>query len=230
MGRKYAVRLIEQFFRILAPSDCLECGSEGSLLCAWCVESALPRADSRCYRCNGLTKNQAVCPADRRKTPVRRLITRTEYSNAARELVHAMKFKYSGEAADLLARELADTLPALPPDTVIVYVPAITSHVRQRGFDHTKRIAAELSKLTGYQHVAALTRSGQKRQVGSSRRDRLTQLQGSFLPKNQFLIKDVPVLLVDDVVTTGATIEEAAKALKKAGAKSVDVVVFARAK
>ncbi len=79
-------------------------------------------------------------------------------------------------------------------------------------------------------HVPALARLGQHRQVGARRQERLISLDGAFRARAEYLIKDSHVLLVDDVLTTGATLEAAAKALKASGAKTVDAVVFARAK
>lgn len=224
------MRLLEHFFAIIAPEACLSCGREGSLLCLWCRAEALPEAESRCYKCNRLTEFGAVCPADRRKSPLKHVFTRTEYTGAAKEMVHKMKFSYSGAAADLIATELMNTLPALRPGTLVVHVPTITNHVRTRGFDHARRIARELSRRSGLSHVPVLARLGQHRQVGSKRRERLGSMDGAFHPRAEYLVKDAHVLLVDDVLTTGATLEAAAKALKAAGAKTVDAVVFARAK
>ncbi len=224
------MRLVEHFYRLIAPSHCMGCQTEGPLLCLWCVDDLLPAEESRCYRCNRLSKGGQVCPACRRKTALKHVFTRTEYTSASKELVHKMKFSYSGEAADLIARELMSTIPALPANTLIVHVPTITSHVRQRGFDHAARIAREFSKLSGYRHVPALTRLGQHRQVGSKRKERLESMDGAFRAKAGFLLQNRPVLLIDDVLTTGATLESAARTLKEAGAKSVDAAVFARAR
>lgn len=230
VGEWSFVRLVEQFFRVLAPSNCLQCGAEGRLVCAWCVETALPEVAERCYRCNALSRGSTTCPACRRHTVIRHLWKRTDYTKIARELIHTMKFQYSSEAAEAIAAELVNTIPALPPNTLIINVPAATSHVRQRGFDHARTIAVELSRLTGYGFIPALTRSGQQRQVGSGRQTRLAQMKGVFRVRRPLLIKDASVLLVDDVLTTGATIESAALTLKAAGAKSVDAVIFASAK
>lgn len=224
------MRLIEHFFRILAPANCLQCGSEGSLVCAWCVESALPETVPRCYRCNKVSANSRTCPACRRHSPVRHLWLRTEYSKVARRLIHTMKFKYSAEAAETIAQELMSTLPALPPETVVTYIPAATNHVRQRGFDHARAIAREVARLSGRRFLPTLARHGQARQVGATRRQRFAQMEGVFRPKSPLFIKDAHLLLIDDVLTTGATIESAARTLKAAGAKSVDAAVFASGK
>src|SRR5690606_4610832 len=105
-----------------------------------------------------------------------------------------------------------------------------TGHVRMRGFDHARRIASGLSRHTGLRHVPALARLGQHRQVGSRRQERLVSLDGAFRLRHGYLVRDARVLLVDDVLTTGATLEAAARTLKAAGAASVDAAVFARAK
>ncbi len=108
------MKLIEHFFGLLAPNHCLVCGSEGSVICSWCLEEALPEVESRCYKCDKLTNFGAVCPSCRHKTPLNHVFIRAEYMGPTKELVHAMKFSYSGEAADLIARELLSTIPALP--------------------------------------------------------------------------------------------------------------------
>lgn len=224
------MRVIEQIFRLLAPHYCLSCGVEGRLLCAWCAEAALPETESRCYRCNRLTDSSAVCSSCRRQSALSHLWVRTEYSETAKMLIHSMKFKYSGEAADVIAAELMNTLPALPPRTVIVHVPTASRHMRERGFDHALRIARGLSKESNQQFIPALARLGQARQVGSSRMTRIKQMQDVFRVRPFHDMNGARILLVDDVLTTGATIEAAARALKAAGAKSVDAVIFAKAK
>ena len=224
------MRLLEQFYGVIAPSLCLRCGQEGSLLCAWCSEDALPEQIERCYRCNKLSNDSRTCTACRRHTAIGHLWVRSEYSDTARLLVHAMKFKYSGEAADRIAKELAHTIPALPPHTLVVPIPTVTSHVRQRGFDHSSRIAKCLARPAGLRCLPALMRFGQKRQVGSSRRDRLEQVTDAFAVRSSVGVNGERILLVDDVLTTGATLESAARALKEAGAKHVDAVIFAKAK
>ncbi len=140
-----------------------------------------------------------------------------------------MKFKYSVEAAETIAKELLNTIPSMSPDVVIINVPSATSHTRQRGFDHARVIAKNLAILTKLQFSPSLARLGQARQVGSTRSQRQSQMEGVFNVINPGSVNQKHVLLVDDVITTGATIESAAKALKQAGAKSVDAVIFAQA-
>ncbi len=224
------MRLVEQFFRVLAPSNCIKCGNEGSLICIWCIEEALPAVVDRCYRCNKLSGDSRTCPACRRHTVINHLWVRTEYSEYARQVVHAMKFRYSNEAAELIARELKSTIPVLAKETLIIHVPTITNHIRQRGFDHSRVIARHLSRLNKLEHLSALLRLGQARQVGASRLERIAHVQYSFEMRQTINLKGARVLLVDDVITTGATLEAAARVLRQAGAIRIDAVVFAQAK
>jgi ComF family protein len=137
-----------------------------------------------------------------------------------------MKFAYNLEAADIIGRELAALLPALHPDTLVVPIPTSTTHVRARGFDHAQKIAQYVAKDSNLHPLNALRRTDQKRQVGASRATRVQQIRGIFRVVSS--VKNAHILLVDDVITTGATIEEAARTLKNAGAKTINAVVFAK--
>jgi predicted amidophosphoribosyltransferase len=78
------------------------------------------------------------------------------------------------------------------------------------------------------EYSLALRRFGQTRQLGAKRENRLTQLNGSFAIRNPRRIQNRKILLIDDVLTTGGTLIAASKALKAAGAKQVDALVFAK--
>jgi predicted amidophosphoribosyltransferase len=99
--------------------------------------------------------------------------------------------------------------------------------VRQRGYDQALLIAKSLSQRLGRPYVPLLARMGDQRQVGHSRITRLNQMEGAFRPLNTMILKNRHVLLVDDVLTTGATCEAAARILRSNGAKRVSAAVFA---
>jgi ComF family protein len=115
----------------------------------------------------------------------------------------------------------------MPPATVVTHVPTATSRVRRRGYDQAELLARQLAQDLKLPYASLLIRDGQSRQVGATRQARLAQLTHAFrIPKH--FPQNVSILLVDDVVTTGATIETAARILRAAGAKSVSAAVFAQ--
>jgi predicted amidophosphoribosyltransferase len=97
-----------------------------------------------------------------------------------------------------------------------------------RGFDQAALIARSLASKKGLTYVSALQRTTQADQIGKRRADRLKQMAGSFRMVAPAKVRGATVLLVDDVLTTGATLESAAAELRRCGAKHVDAVVVAR--
>lgn len=152
------------------------------------------------------------------------MIVATPYESFAEQLVHAYKF----ERVYAAHRSIVAALPAISGKVLIVPVPTITNHVRQRGYDHAYLLAKRYARLHGRACERLLRRSGQIQQTGKSRNERLRQLKGVFALRKP-LVKDTHIVLVDDVMTTGATLEQCAQVLRKGGAASVRAVVFARA-
>ena len=222
------MRLFERTFRILAPHSCLLCGKEGGLICRWCRADACPPLPSLCYHCQKLSPDSRVCERCRPRTPLRHVWMRTNYEETAKLLVQELKFGRNTAAAEIIAELINEILPFLPVDTIIVHVPTNSYHVRQRGYDQSKLIASHLAKARSRSHWSLLGRLGHATQIGSPRQVRLVQLRDAFRPLKTELIKGSHILLVDDVLTTGGTLESAARALKKAGARQVNGVVFAR--
>ena len=107
--------------------------------------------------------------------------------------------------------------------------PTATSRVRQRGYDQAKLLARALARQAGLPYLDCLARVGQTHQVGATREQRLRQLQAAFRVRRPNAVRSAYLLLVDDVSTTGATLELAATILKSAGARRVDAIVFAQA-
>lgn len=220
--------LLDYLFSVIAPHACLVCLKDGKLLCDWCILDAFEPVPSRCYHCKRLTSDFATCLACRRRAPLRHVWVKSQYSGVAKQLLHSFKFERARSAAPVIASAMYETLPYLPVNTILVPVPTATSRVRQRGYDQAVLLARSISKHTGLNMEIVLVRLTQSRQVGADRQKRLKQLEAAFYIKKPKTIKGADILLVDDVVTTGATLEIVARNLKHAGAKSVCAVVFAQ--
>jgi predicted amidophosphoribosyltransferase len=147
------------------------------------------------------------------------------HEGPARALVAALKFRAQLPIASLAAVRMAALAP--PPILVgrsVVPVPAAPSRRRSRGFDPAARIACEFAKQADLPLSACLRREGGPRQVGRPRAERLAD------PPRVRAAGAVPpsAVLVDDVMTTGATLGACAAALRVAGADGVTAVTFAR--
>lgn len=212
---------------LIAPHDCLVCGQEGDLLCRWCAPDVLDSLPSRCFMCHAQTIDFATCDLCRRKSVLSHVWIRTEYSQLPKQLVHVLKFGRAKAAAAVIAQQMAGALPYLPVETIVTHIPTATSRRRQRGYDQAELIARQLAAMCNLQHVTLLVRHGHARQVGANRKVRLSQMQSVFRAQKVAVLQGKTVLVIDDVMTTGATLEAAASTLRQAGAKKLFASTFA---
>jgi predicted amidophosphoribosyltransferase len=148
----------------------------------------------------------------------------TAYDGAAQRLVAALKFDGRLALAEVAAAAVATTVPRDLVEGALIPVPAAPARQRRRGFDPAESIAAALAGRLGLRVVPCLRRSSSPRQVGRPRADRLAdpprvRARGLVPPS---------CVVVDDVLTTGATLSACARALRGAGAERVVAVTFAR--
>jgi competence protein ComFC len=223
------MNILENLISLVAPHNCIVCDLEGGLLCQGCLNAELTEAVSRCYRCHQASSNQAVCKNCRKTVFLSYVWAATDYGEIPKRLIHKLKFERAVAAAIPVAEKISQTLPKLPADTIICHIPPANSRVRIRGYDQAEQIAKNLAKISGLKHKNLLSRKGKSRQVGSGRTDRFKQLGDAFKITNPYTARNASILLIDDITTTGATIESAARTLKKSGAEIIDAAVFAQA-
>lgn len=198
------------------------------MLCAWCRPDAYEPPALHCFHCRQPSTEDAICGVCRQELPIDRLWIGSTYSGTIQQLIHLYKFERAQDVAKLLAEILDITIPSLPPETLVVYVPTATSRIRERGYDQARELAKAFAKLRGTKVTSLLRRIGQTRQVGASRRERFEQMDAAYHVMKAQIIKDARILLIDDIVTTGATLTAAARTLKSAGAKTVYTAAVAR--
>jgi ComF family protein len=147
--------------------------------------------------------------------------------DSLQRLVGLYKFERVRSAYRTVGELLTDVVPDLPPEAIVVPVPTVASHVRERGYDHTLLIARYFARQRGLRLSRPLRRSTHTKQRQASANTRDAQAKLAFKVEGM-IENNVPYLLVDDIMTTGATLKYAAKALKGAGATQVWVAVVAR--
>lgn len=221
------MRIIDSALSILAPYECLGCSAEGYLLCGPC-RHGLPPAPELCYRCQRPSKGAYACADCRAFTRLSYVRAGTVYAGVAKELVLRLKFSGAKRAARDMAKRVSGLMEGQSTGTVIVPVPTAAGRVRARGYDQAGLLARELSRQTRLTYLDCLVRVGHARQVGADRQRRLHQLEGVFRARSDRLPAR-HVILIDDVTTTGATLESAASALGNHVSGRISAVVFAQA-
>ena len=247
--------LKEVVAELLSPTRCVSCERPGVLLCGACRE-AMVRIDpiQACMRC-GAPYGRMLCTectsaeagegikggaGAGTNAPFDRCLAAAVFDGPPARIIRA--YKDAGERrlastiADLMY-EAALTAEREAPDRyggilsqvdALTFVPVTAAAYRRRGFDHMELVAQALAERAGVSCCDALAKSGHADQRELAREERLAQSLGVYAVVAPEQVKGARLLLIDDVITTGATMKAAAPALVKAGATHVDVLALAR--
>lgn len=228
----HALRTLAGMLDRLLPPRCLVCGEPGSGgldLCPDC-RAALPGAGPACTRCALPLAAPGRCGRClRRPPPLQAVRAAFVYAAPLDRLLPRHKFHHDLAAGRLLARLMADAFVACEPPQALVPVPLHRGRLRRRGYDQALELARPLAARLDLPLRADLLRRD-RATAAQSELDapaRRRNLHGAFRVAERPLPDHVA--LVDDVMTTGATLHAAAVALRRAGVARVDAWVCARA-
>lgn len=210
---------------LLSPHYCCSCGKIGQILCEYCKYDIINDVPVQCLNCVRPVKRYGDTCSEC-QVYYQQGWAACEHSDAIRKLIADYKFNGARAAGRALAQLLTEALPSLPDDVIITTVPTVRSHVRARGYDHTSIIGRELARLKRLNFADTLRRNHNHRQRGASRSQRINQAKLAFAAIRP--LRGGIYLLIDDVCTTGATVNYAAQTLLTAGASQVWVAVVAR--
>ncbi len=214
------------FLDFLLPHDCLICGREtsGSQICGNCHDYLPEVRPPFCQSCGRPVKKKIFCAYCRSKNHIDRGRSWILFIPPADQLIHHFKYRQKRSLAGLFGRALSLIVKsdhALSQSELIVPVPLHWWKKLRRGYNQALLIAREVSQECGIEIADILRRT---RNTATQTRLNLDQRRGNV--ENAFVLKkydvtDKKILLIDDVMTTGATINECARTLIEAGAKSV---------
>lgn len=223
-------RLVHSFTEWLLPGSCLLCGADSrqQLLCPGCQNDLPLHNGPQCPVCAEVMPDGTVCTACRKETPhFDRCIAHFRYEFPVDRIIHALKYGHQL----LIARWLGETL-ATHPDTgghdCLIALPLHPQRLQERGFNQSMEIAKHLAKSRNIPLLrdTLIRRRATPPQAGLPHKQRQANVRGAFECSED--MRGRSVLLLDDVMTTGATLNECARILKLHGAAQVSVAVAAR--
>jgi len=212
---------------LIVPPTCAACRAPGlravDVLCAACRRALPWLPAARCERC-ALPLPCGRCPAA--TAAFASAWSAVAYEGVARDAVRALKFARARALADVMAAQVAAGAPPALLSGTLVAVPAHPIRVRVRGFDPAELLARTLARRSGLPLDHSLARSARSaRQLGASGDVRRQAGRLTFAARGR---APVTAILVDDVYTTGTTLDACASALRAAGARHVVAITWAR--
>jgi ComF family protein len=239
--------VLRSVFSVLFPSECRLCSIPLTNIsrlpvCRECLDSVEPIRVPQCVQCGErllpaqLLRGDGRCQGCHEFEPqFDRAVSYAEYAGALRGLIHLLKYDRVFPAAPVLASMLAEAITQLDRDGsaagLLVPVPLHASKRGERGFNQAELIVrAAVKQLPRPLEIATVLkrRRPTHSQVGLTREERVANMRDAFSVTAPERVKGKTVILVDDVMTTGTTVAECARVLKKAGAERVWAATVAR--
>lgn len=231
------------------PKKCVVCKKRGSYLCENCFSFLSFDPKSLCLVCNNPTFNNLTHPRCRRRYAIDGCFSALSYNKTVQKLIYNFKYQpYLTDLKTVLADLFYESIIQneqfskliVDGSWLIVPIPLSSSKLRKRGYNQAEILANELSKKFNFPVKNLLKRTKEtKTQVGLTNLQRKMNIKDAFdlnnsafakasIDKQKIIIKNQNIFLVDDVATTGSTLLETARILKKVGAKKVFGLTLAR--
>lgn len=220
-----------RFLDLLFPPRCVNCSRAAGALCADCLQSIIPINSPVCERCGrALSSSRARCP-DCEIHPLRitQIRSATWHEGAMRKAIHALKYNRRRDTVPILARILAAHLveSGLTFD-LVTSVPLHPVRQVERGYNQAELIARETARRADSTYASLLERTrATADQIGLDGAARRLNVKDAFRVSCA-LENTAAIVLIDDVCTTGATLDACAAALLQSGARAVYGLVLAR--
>lgn len=227
---------------LIFPIECLGCGKENTWLCEKCLENIPLNQNQICPLCKKISLYGRTCPNCRPYSFLDGILIAGHYQNKLlQKSIYALKYQFVVEIAKPLGSLLIKLLKSFQnnfvfqeevfmkldiftrKDTLFIPIPLHKRKFRERGFNQTELLAQEVSQSLGWLVEKEVLK--RKRYTGDQtklpEKKREENMKNAFVCLNPEKIANKRIILLDDVMTTGATLQEAAKTLKNAGAKEV---------
>jgi len=221
--------LISTLLDLVYPPVCFNCGQEGEWLCQQCLAQIKPLND-RCLICRrSKTQQQGICRRCRLETGIDRVVVVGRFRGVLREAIHRLKYEDERCLSPILAGAMVRRIKQENIEfNYIVPIPLHYRRERQRGYNQSFLLAWEICSHLRLKLLNILTKVKKtSNQADLDKIGRRSNVTKSFRSRVKFRKSNSRVCIVDDVLTTGATVKEAARVLRRAGAKRIYVLAIA---
>ena len=222
------------FLNLFFPKRCVGCGKAGEFVCVKCAGEIEIIKTATCSECGRINKLGQYCLGCKKKldSVLTGLMISAKYdSGPTKEMIHHLKYSGFLELVPLLGELIVQRIKHKMPRGKIVIVPVPLHKKRRlvRGFNQAELIARYVSKKLHLSGGDSLVRiKNTDTQINLSKEMRIENLANAFICEDREFVNGKTVLLIDDVTTTGTTLNECAKILRDAGARQVWGVVVAK--
>lgn len=218
--------MLNRLLSLIAPHYCYGCGFCGALLCDNCKKYIIDHSYDGCVLCESTPEHGQLC--SQHQLSYEALWCGALRGGMMKRLVDDYKFHRVAAADETLAAVWDGILPSLPAQTVIVPIPTTPRHIRIRGYDHMYRLAHALARRRRLRVRPLLRRRSNVTQHHAASAQQRRRQAAAFFSAASRMGVDEHYLIVDDIFTTGATLEAAARTLRAAGAQHVAAAVLLR--
>ncbi len=219
---------------LVFPKACLNCKKEGFWLCPDCLELLRPKLEKECPVCRKAKEDVLICPDCQDKSFLKGLWILTDYNPLTQKIIQAVKYEFLTDLVGKLnglTEKYFSLVPGWQKDFVLLPVPLSRKRYLERGFNQARLLAEMASQVLENKVVSGILQRKvfSKPQAQLSAKERLVNVKGNFcMTKDGINSKGEKIVLVDDVYTTGATMQECARILKENGFNEVWGLVLAR--
>lgn len=216
----------------LFPKRCVNCRRSGSYLCSACFVYLSYDPERICLLCNKASWNGLTHPPCVKRWGIDGSFSALAYNGVVKKLIFSFKYKpfvsdlhaFLGELFYEGIIQNEHFMKRIQDDTFFIPIPLHSEKKRRRGYNHAALLAKEIGDKMDIKVIDSIIRMRKtKSQFLLKKEEREENLRDAFVVKKECekTLKNTIIFLIDDLVTTGTTMKEAAKALKKAGAKEV---------
>jgi len=229
------MRLLSSFLDLFFPADCRTCKEplewNENYICKGCFDKIEPLKPPLCVKCGKHIDGGIKCLSCKgRRIYFEKARSYGEFSDVLKEAIHLLKYEKKIILADKLANLMDGVVDLFESEfSYLLPVPIHKNKQRKRGFNQSKLFCDFLSKTRGIPVLSGLTKEiNTPQQVGLNHSERWQNVKDSFRWKgDKKQIEGKRLLLIDDVMTTGSTVNECSKVLMAEGAESVYVLTLA---